>query len=404
LKKTRDGANDGSGVARFTEEKLTMSSRLSQNSIRVFFKALPDPRPRRNRVKHPLLNLVVMALCGTIAGADDWQEIEQFASDRHEWLSGFLDLSKGIPSHDTFGRVFAALDPVAFQKCLLAWVQRLHDVTQGQIIAIDGKVAREAMARSGQQGPMTLVSAWATANHVCLGQVAGPEGSNELGALPKLLELLDLHGAIVTLDALGCQKEIVAQIVDQGGDYVIAVKGNQEKLEAAVHETITKALETNTHASTITRTEKTHGRQERRLYTAFEVPGDFSELAEWRGLRSLLMVVREHVDTKGNTHTGIRYYISSLPPEVKRLAAAVRGHWSIENKMHWVLDVTFREDRSRARAQHAQANLGVLRRMALSMLKNAPGLKGSVHCRRQQAAWNEKTLGNVLFARQTAAG
>jgi predicted transposase YbfD/YdcC len=376
---------------------MAMSSHLSQNSIRVFFKTLPDPRPRRKRIKHPLLNLVVMALCGTIAGADGWEEIEQFAVDRRAWLGRFLDLSEGIPSHDTFGRVFAALDPVAFQKCLLAWVQRLHAVTQGQIIAIDGKVAREAMARSGKQGPMTLVSAWATANHVCLGQLAGPEGSNELGALPKLLELLDLHGAIVTLDALGCQKEIVAQIVDQGGDYVIAVKGNQEKLQVAVHETIREALETGRHAATITRTEKTHGRQEQRIYTAFAVPSDFSELAEWRGLQSLLMVVREYVDGKGHTHTGIRYYISSLPPQVKRLAAAVRGHWSIENTMHWVLDVTFREDRSRAQAEHAQANLGVLRRTALSMLKNAGDLKGSIHCRRQQAAWNEQTLGNVLF-------
>jgi len=393
----------GMVLSTFTEEKLTMSSRLSQNSIRVFFQALPDPRPRRKRIKHPLLGLVVMALCGTIAGADGWEEIEQFAVDRREWLSRLVDLSEGIPSHDTFGRVFAALDPVAFQKCLVAWVQRLHEVTQGQIIAIDGKVAREAMARSGKQGPMTLVSAWATANHVCLGQVAGAEGSNELGALPQLLELLDLHGAIVTLDALGCQKEIVSQIVDQGGDYVITVKGNQEKLEAAVHETIHNALETNTHASTLARTEKTHGRKERRMYTAFKVPGDFSELTEWRGLKSLLMVVREHVDGKGDTHTGIRYYISSLPPQVKRLAAAVRGHWSIENNMHWVLDVAFREDRSRAQAEHAQANLGVLRRTALAMLKNAPGLTGSIHCRRQQTAWNEKTLGTVLFGCQAAA-
>ena len=181
---------------------------------------------------------------------------------------------------------------MAFQKCLLAWVQGLHEVTQGQIIAIDGKVAREAMARSGKQGPTTLVSAWATANQVCLGQMAGSEGSSELGALPKLLELQDLHGAMVTLDALGCQKEIVAQIVDQKGDYVIAVKGNQEKLQAAVHETIIQALETDTPASTMTRTEKAHGRQERRLYTAFEVPSDFSELSKWRGLKSLLMVVR----------------------------------------------------------------------------------------------------------------
>jgi predicted transposase YbfD/YdcC len=343
-----------------------------------------------------------MALCGTIAGADTWEEIAQFAWDRRDWLARLVDLSKGIPSHDTFGRVFAALDPVAFQKCLVAWVQRLHEVTKGQVIAIDGKVAREAMARAGDQGPMTLVSAWATANHVCLGQVAGPKGSNELGALPKLLELLDLHGAIVTLDALGCQKDIVAQIVDQGGDYVIAVKGNQEKLEAAVHEALGMAFEAGTHMPTITRQEETHGRQERRLYTALELPSDFAELADWRGLKSVLMVVREHIDSKGETHIGTRYYISSLPPQVKCLAAAVRGHWSIENNLHWVLDVAFREDRNRAQAEHAQANFGVLRRTALSLLKNTDGLKGSIHCRRQQAAWNNETLEKVMFGCQNS--
>jgi len=378
---------------------LAQSPRLPQTSIHKFFASLPEPRRRKTRIKHPLLTLVVIALCGTIAGADNWEEIVQFAHARRPWLSRFLDLSKGIPSHDTFGRVFAALDSKAFQKCLVAWVQRLHEVTQGQVIAIDGKVAREAMARAGDQGPMTLVSAWATANRICLGQVAGEIGSNELGALPKLLELLDLDGAIVTLDALGCQKEIVAQIVGKKGDYVIAVKGNQEKLEAAVQATLGAAMEASTAMPTITRVEESHGRQERRLYTVMPVPDDFAELAQWKGLRSLVMVAREYVDAKGISHTGVRYYISSLPAEVKRIAAAVRGHWGIENGMHWVLDVAFREDRNRARAKNAEANLGLLRRVALSLLKNTEGLTGSVHCRRQQAAWSdatlEKTLGRV---------
>jgi predicted transposase YbfD/YdcC len=376
---------------------MSQSSRLSAVAIKKFFARLPDPRRRRGRIVHPLLNLVVIALCATIAGADTWEEIAQFGRERRDWLARFLDLSNGIPSHDTFGRVFAALDPLAFQKCLLAWVQALHQVTKGQILAIDGKVAREAMARASDQGPLSLVSAWATANHVLLAQVAGPPGSNELGALPKLLELLDLHGAIVTLDALGCQKDIVAQIVEQGGDYVIAVKGNQEKLQAAVHAAFGRALETGLTAPTITREEQTHGRQERRLYTALEVPQDFAELVHWRGLQSLLMVAREHVDTAGKMHTGIRYYISSLCPKVKTLAAAVRAHWSIENNLHWVLDVAFREDRNRARTQNAQANLGIFRRTALSLLKNTEALEGSIHCRRQQAAWNGSKLENILF-------
>ena len=379
---------------------MVQSPRLSQTSIHQFFASLPEPRRRRTRIKHPLLSLVVISLCGTIAGADDWEEIVQFARDRRQWLSDFLDLSAGIPSHDTFGRVFAALDPVAFQKCLLAWVQRLHEVSQGQVIAIDGKVAREAMARAGDQGPLTLVSAWATANHIGLGQVAGETGSNELGALPKLLELLNLNGAIVTLDALGCQKDIVAQIVEKKGDYVIAVKGNQEKLEAAVQAALGAAMEAETAMPTITRVEQKHGRKERRLYTVLPVPNDFAELAQWKGLRSLVMVAREYVDAKGETHTGVRYYISSLPAEVKRIAAAVRGHWGIENGLHWVLDVAFREDRNRARAKNAQANLGILRRTALSLLKNTEGLQGSMHCRRQQAGWNEATLKKILFGCQ----
>jgi predicted transposase YbfD/YdcC len=387
------------------KRNMATSPRLSQSSIRKFFAALPDPRRRRTRVKHPLLTLIVVALCATIAGADTWEAVAAFARLRHDWLARFVDLSNGIPSHDTFGRVFAALDPVAFQKCLVAWVQRLHEVTQGQVIAIDGKVAREAMARAGDQGPMTLVSAWATANHVFLGQVAGPKGSNELGALPKLLELLDLHGAIVTLDALGCQKEIVRQIVEQGGDYVISVKGNQESLQAAVHAAFdaqlqglqdaapdsSKAMKTHlTH-------DATHGRNDHRVVAVMELPEDFAEREQWPGLKSLVMVTRDGENSQGKSYTGVRYFISSLPAKVKQLAQAVRSHWSIENEMHWVLDVAFREDRNRARAEHEQANLGVLRRTALSLLKNADGLTGSVHCRRQQAGWDEKTLELVLF-------
>ena len=286
-------------------------------------------------------------------------------------------------------------------------MQRLHEVTQGRVIAIDGKVTREAMARAGDQGPMTLVSAWATENHVFLGQVAGPKGSNELGALPKLLELLDLHGAIVTLDALGCQKEIVRQIVDQGGDYVISVKGNQEKLQAAVHAAFNAAVEAvGTNAAPMMPTQHTqeasHGRQDHRVVAVLGAPNDFPDREQWPGLKSLVMVTRETEDSSGKAHLGTRYFISILSPTVKRLAKAVRSHWAIENEMHWVLDVAFREDPNRARTEHAQANLGVLRRTALSLLKNTPGLTGSIHCRRQQAAWNETTLENVLLGRQTS--
>ena len=266
---------------------------------------------------------------------------------------------------------------------------------------IDGKVAREALASRSDQGPLTLVSAWATQNHVLLGQVAGPKGSNELGALPQLLDLLDLHGAIVTLDALGCQTGIVRQIVEGGGDYVISVKGNQDQLETAVLEAFTTAFDAEEQGVKSLKNQQTHeqshGRRDQRSVTVLEVSSDFPHREQWAGLKSLVMVVRDSEDSRGQKHSGVRYFISNLPAKVKKLAAAVRSHWKIENALHWVLDVDFREDRNRARADNEQANLGVLRRSALGLLKNAPSLKGSMHCRRQQAAWSEKTLEQVLF-------
>ena len=380
---------------------MSRASSLTRLPIREFFARLPDPRRRRSRVAHPLLNIVVMALCGVIAGADTWEEIARFARMRRDWLAKFLDLRNGIPSHDTLGRVFAALDPVAFQQCLLAWVNALHEASRGEIIAIDGKAAREAMARAGEKGPLCLVSAWATANHVVLGQVTAPAGSSELGALPRLLELLELHGAIVTLDALGCQKEIVATIVQQGGDYVIAVKGNQEKLLDAVHEAFGQAFDAN-EGTTFGKREQGHGRREERLCTVINVPDAFPDRDLWVGLRNLAMVSREYVDGHGETHNGVRYYISSLPAQRARtIAQAVSGHWSIENQVHWVMDVSFREDTNRAREEHAQANLGMLRRTALSLLKNAAGLSGSINCKRKQAGWDDRILENVLLGRET---
>jgi predicted transposase YbfD/YdcC len=380
---------------------MARSSRLAPVSIKRFFRKLPDPRRRRTRVAYPLLNLVVMAVCAVIAGADTWEEIARFAKVRRDWFAKFLDLPSGNPSHDTFGRVFAALDPMAFQKCLLEWVAALHECTRGQIIAIDGKAAREAMARSGDAGPLCLVSAWATANHVVLGQVAAPAGSNELGALPKLLELLDLEGAIVTVDALGCQKEIVANIVAKKGDYVIAVKGNQEKLQTAVHEAFAHALEGRAPAPTTSSHNRGHGRSETRIVTVIAVPDTFPEKEKWQGLQSLAMVTREYTDTNGRMHSGTRYYISSLQrPSTATIRQAVRAHWSIENQLHWQMDVTFGEDVNRSRKDHSQENLGLFRRVAMSMLKNTAGLDGSVNCKRKQAGWDDAILETIVFGSQ----
>jgi predicted transposase YbfD/YdcC len=378
---------------------MSQSSRLAPVSIVKFFKHLPDPR-RVGKVEHPLMNLIVMALCAVIGGADDFAEIGRFVRERRAWFARILDLSGGVPSHDTFSRVFRALNPIAFQKCLLAWVTALHARTEGQIIAIDGKLVREAFARSKDQGPLTLVSAWATANQVCLGQVAGPEGSNELGALPALLELLELKGAIVTLDALACQKNIVAQIVEQGGDYVISVKGNQEALATVVEEAIAEAFESDGVVKEYESASRGHGRQEQRMCAVIEAPA-FEGQAEWQGIRTFAMVTREYVDGDGVLHTGTRYFVSSLPlARARQVFESVRAHWTVENQLHWRLDVIFNEDTSRAREQNAQANLGIVRRTALSMLKNVADVNGSIKCRRKAAGWNEKTLERILFGRE----
>lgn len=382
---------------------MAMSRRLSPFRIRKIFASLPDPRRRLTRTRYSLLSLVVIAVCATVSGANTNEEIALFARTHRGWLAKLVELPEDpqhCPSHDTFDRVLSALNPIAFQKCLLAWLNALHESMPG-LVHIDGKVAREAMARAGDQGPLTLVSAWASANHLFLGQVAGAPGSNELEAVPRLLELLCLEGATVTLDALSCQKEIVKQIVDQGGDYVISVKNNQPKLEAAVHKAIDEALLNEASpAPTLIKEDNRRGRQEKRCYVAVPVPRDVPEFEPWSGLKSLVCVTREYVDAKGATQTGTRYYISSLEPKVKRLAEAVRGHWQVENGLHWVLDVAFREDRNRSRAENAQANLGVLRRVAISLLKKAPELKGSIDSRRKQVGWDEASLEKAIFGRQ----
>ena len=379
------------------------SSQGAKVSIERFFRKLPDPRRHQGKVIHPLLTIVVIALCATVAGADDYEAIVAFARQRCDWFAKFLDLSNGIPSHDTFERMFANLNPVAFQRCLLEWIAAFHEATAGKVIAIDGKAAREAMNRSKDKGPLCLVTAWASANHMLLGQVAGPQGSNELGALPQLLELLELKGAIVTLDALGCQKDIVEQIASRGGRYVISVKGNQERLEQVVHETIEAALNRDDlkPAQSHTTTEQKHGRIETRTTTAIAAPEQFDGKDDWKDIKSFVMVVRETTRPDGQTTVGIRYFISNLEPKAKKLSSVVRSHWQIENQLHWQLDVSFDEDRNRARRNHAQANLGVLRRVALSMIKNTPNLSGSVKSKRLQAGWSETTLEAIVFGTRT---
>ena len=320
----------------------------------------------------------MVALCGTLAGADSWADIERFGNDRLTWLRTFLKLEGGIPSHDTFGRVFAMLDPAELMACIQQWLEDLGREI-GKHIAIDGKTLRGSGDKAAQCNPLHLVSAWASEARLTLGQIAVDSKSNEITAIPLLLELLDLKGATVTIDAMGCQKEIAAKIVAGSGDYVLALKGNHEKLHAAVDEAFTAALEARVRPAGMARhttTETNRGRQERREYTVLPVPASLSGSADWKGLQTLVMVLRiTHAD--GQEKGDVSYFLSSLPPKVKMLAKVIRQHWRIESSLHWVLDVTFSEDKSRIRKQHAPQTSALLRRLAVSILSADTSLKDS---------------------------
>lgn len=373
-----------------------MSSRL----VAVFtpFESLADPRIERTRV-HDLFELVVVALCGTIAGADTWADIERFGNDRLAWLRTFLRLEGGVPSHDTFGRVFALLDPAGLVACIQQWLDDLGREI-GKHIAIDGKTLRGSGDKAAGRNPLHLVSAWASEARLTLGQVAVDSKSNEITAIPLLLELLDLKGATVTIDAMGCQKEIAAKIVAGHGDYVLALKGNQEKLHAAVDKAFTTALEAEVRPSGLSRhvtMETNRGRRERREYTVLPAPQSLTGLADWKGLATLVMVLRI-TQAHGQEKGAVCYFLSSLPAKVKTLAKIIRQHWSIESQLHWVLDVTFSEDASRIRKRHAPQTSAMLRRLAVSILSADTSLKDSLRGKRYRACLNTNTLERILLS------
>lgn len=373
-----------------------MSGRL----VAVFtpFEDLTDPRVERTRV-HDLFDLVVVALCGTIAGADSWVDIQRFGNDRLDWLRTFLTLEEGIPSHDTFGRVFARLDPAELVACIQQWLDDLGRQI-GKHIAIDGKTLRGSGDKAAARNPLHLVSAWASEARLTLGQIAVDSKSNEITAIPLLLELLDLKGAIVTIDAMGCQKEIAHKIVSAGGDYVLALKGNQETLHQAVDQAFTAALEANTRPRGMARhvtIEINRGRRERREYTVLPVPPSLPGRNAWKGLATLVMVLRI-TQADGHEKGEISYFLTSLPAKVKTLAKVIRQHWSIESRLHWVLDVIFSEDKSRIRKQHAPQTSALLRRLAVSILQGDTSLKDSLRGKRYRACLNTETLERILLS------
>jgi len=366
-------------------------------SFRDHFAAVEDPRLERCR-RHRLGDILFLAICAMIAGANDFVGMMKFGHAKYDWLKKYLELPGGIPSHDTIGRVFALLDGDQFIQCFLDWVQTIHQVTDGEVIAIDGKTARASLDRATGRTPLHVVSAWSSANRVVLGEVMTAEKSNEITAIPKLLGLLELKGAIVTIDALGCQKEIAAKVRERGADYVLAVKGNQEHLEddvVAYFAAVDEGRHRPEQRSQATVRSKGHGRVETRWYDAAPVPESLRHLEDWKDLKSICRVTRVWTE-RGEEKSEVRYFISSLPAHVKQLATAILGHWGVENGLHWVLDMYFDEDRSRARTEHAAANLAVLRRWCVTLLRHDTTLKDGIEKKRLQAAWDEKVLERIL--------
>lgn len=365
-------------------------------SLQFHFATLKDPR--RRKVTHPFINFIVIAICAVICGADDFVGITDFAKAKKGWLESVLDLSKGIPSHDRFNAVFAAIQPAEFERCLLSWITALHEVTEGQVIAIDGKTLRGSFDAASSKSAIHMVSAWATANSISLGQVVTDEKSNEITAIPKLLDMLVLRNALVTIDAMGCQTEIAQKIVDGGGTYILNVKGNQPTLRTGIEQLFAEFLDDTPPphpVKTCSSERRAHGRDESRWCYVCTAPKNLPDRDRWPNLKALGMVISNTV-REGKDCIDVRYYILSRLLSAEKFAAAVASHWSIENQLHWQLDVTFREDHCRIRKGHADANFSTLRRTALSMLKNEKTKKLGIKNKRLSAGWDEGYLFKVL--------
>lgn len=366
------------------------------------FERLPDPRSTINR-RHLLVDVIVISICGVLAGADGPEAIAVWAKSKAQWLRKHLKLPHGIPSHDTIGRVLERLEPVAFQECFAAWLETLRSEEGSPLspeqrqVSIDGKTLRRSHDRRRGLGPLHLVSAWATQQGISLGQVATDEKSNEITAIPALLERIDITDAVVTIDAMGCQKEIAEKIIKGGGDYVLALKGNQGTLHAAVEAYFSQHLENDfadVAVSRLTTEDQGHGRKEQRYYFQLRAPQSLPGRKDWRNLRTIGMAIRV-CEMNGREVSEVRYYICSTKRNVKQFAAAVRGHWSIENTLHWSLDMMFREDESRTRGRRIADNLAWLRRIVLTLLKQHPG-KESLVMKRRKAGWSVDFLMELL--------
>jgi predicted transposase YbfD/YdcC len=369
-------------------------------TIQQHFGTIPEPRLERTRL-YELMEILVIAICAVICGADSWEDIEDFGYAKEAWLHTILKLPNGIPSHDTFRRVFGLIDAEAFQRSFVSWVQAVTQIIGGQVIAIDGKKPRGSQDRGIGKGAIDMVSAWASANQVVLGQVKVDDKSNEIKAIPQLLRMLAISGCIVTVDSMGCQVEVAQTCVDQGADYVLALKDNQPHLS----EDVTR-LFADLDASQMTAYpydyaesfDNTHGRAEKRRCWAIaerEVVQQLRGANRWPNLVCVVRVRREYLDDQEKKRED-RYFLASLPGQAKQLLWAVRSHWSVENNLHWVLDIAFREDDSRVRKDHGPQNFTVLRHIALNLLKQEKTSKRSIKGKRLHAAWNTDYLEKVL--------
>jgi len=374
---------------------------MSTNTLDIakHFVELEDPR---SGAQHLLIDVVIIAILATICGADDWPAIETFGEARRVWLKTFLALPHGIPTQYTFRRVFKALDPDQFEKCFVSWIRAIAQVTCGQVIAVDGKTLRRSHDHAEGKAPIHMVSAWATDNHLVLGQVQVDSKSNEITAIPQLLGTLDISGSIVTIAAMGCQKEIAKQIVDQKADYLLALKKNQPNLYERTIDLFkhanTKHGKEQVPQDSYEKQGKEHGRIERRVCHALDIREwlfylDIKEA--WSHLRTVVKVTSERT-INGKTTSETRYFLSSLPCNAKRLLRAVRKHWGVENELHWVLDIAFGEDESRLRKGHGAHNMSLLRRLALNLLRRDTTLKVGIKTKRLRAALDTEYLLHLL--------
>ncbi|MBD1919518.1 ISAs1 family transposase [Microcoleus sp. FACHB-831] len=367
-------------------------------SILKYFGKLKDPRIERSK-HHPLISIVAIAILAVICGADSWVAIETYACSKRDWLEQFLPLPNGTPSHDTFARVFARLDPKQLQQSFQEWMNSLTTSLGGQVVAIDGKVMRGSFDRNGEHSALHLVSAWASQHRLVLGQVKVEENSNEITAIPVLLNLLEIAGCIITIDAIGCQRSIAQTIIEKKADYILALKGNQGRLHKAVKEWFEQARIQEfegidySYYETI---EANHDRIE--IRKCWTVPvclleGNYAQ--QWAGIRTIGMIVSERRLWNKTTYE-VRYYISSLTSEAKILGEAVRSHWGVENSLHWVLDVTFAEDKSRIRKDYAPQNFALLRHLAINLLRQEKTVNSSLAQKRYRAALDNDYLRRVI--------